>query len=324
MTIVKTTDSLPYIPISFFEICQEDGKTRTEICKLYKKEEVTTHSSCYFLQKFEYHLKNLGITLKDYIKKHLQEEWPKCPINGEEVNINQLCGKGVIISRFKATVTKETSVNFRNACEKMSKERMGENNPMYGATPWNKNLTAKTNEVIQKMAENALGRVVSEETKEKFREARRLSPIKARHTQKHSPETCERFREITAKRWQNGSFNKETSIHRITREFLQKLNFTENWEEEFNVKYYSLDFAFPESKIAIECQGTFFHIDPRFYPNGPENAIQRRNFGRDKAKRSYLENKGWTLIEIWETEINNGEFKDYLKCKLKKLGVLKV
>jgi len=46
---------------------------------------------------------------------------------------------------------------------------------------------------------------------------------------------------------------------------------------------------------------------------------KKRNFGRDKAKKAYLKKLGWAIIELWETEINDGQFKEILKCELQKL-----
>lgn len=123
--------------------------------------------------------------------------------------------------------------------------------------------------------------------------------------------------------WSEGKFNRVSSIQIKLREFLQSLNLKEQFKEEHQVKYYSIDFAFPLAKVAIECQGTYFHIDPRVYPNGPETKMQRQNKGRDKAKHKLLcENWGWRLMEVWEIEINNDEFKEQVKCKLKELGLL--
>lgn len=322
MEVIKAADSEPVIPIVYFGICHEDGKTRKEISQMYTKSDVTKNKSCYYLQKFEHHLKVLGITLKDYIKKHLNE-WPVCPRNGEEVGISGLDGRGVILSTYVGPATKENCPQFKAFCDKISISRLGEGNPMFEKEPWNLGLTSETNEVIKRMAGNAVGRKASDQTKEKLRQIMLNSPLKARHTTPHSPETIEKLRENTAKLWASGAFNRVTSIHLAMREFLANYEFNFELEEEFQVKYYAVDFAFPEVKVAVECQGTFFHIDPRKYPNGPQTAIQRRNFGRDKAKRTYLTTRGWTIIEVWEKEINNGEFKGELICKLKELKVLK-
>lgn len=319
MTIIKTDNNLYTIQISEFDICREDGKTKSEISKLYSRKTLNK-KSCYYLDKFAKYLQdNFNLSLKEYCKKYLTTDWPICPVLNEEVGY-RITGKGIIFSRYKQYVTKEFSEKFKIACDKMSVERIGQNNPMYGRQPWNKGLDI-SDPRIKSMAEARIGIHVSEETRGKMKLAREKSLKKARHTTKHSEETKNILREKTAKLWSDGIYNKTTSIHIKVRDFLNQNNIT-NYQEEYKVKYFSLDFAFPSFKVAIECQGTFFHIDPRVYPNGPICAIQRRNAGRDKAKRNFLcDQNGWYIIELWETEINNGSFEEILISKLQELGI---
>lgn len=319
MTITKLPTSTKLIPILCFDICHLDGLTRSEICKLYKKSEVTTHPTCYYLEKFSHHLTVLGTTLKDYCEQYVIDSWPVCPINGKKVGY-KISGKGLQISTYNATVNKEFSEKVRNHAEQMSQDRRGERNPMFGKTPWNEGLD-KSDPRVLSAAQKRLGTQASEETKLKQRKARESHPLKARHTTKHSEETKIRLREATAQGWAEGRFNRVSSIHLKMREFLQSLNL--EFVEEYQVKYFSLDFSFPDAKVGIECQGGFFHVDPRLYPNGPICAIQRRNFGRDKAKRKVVgEQEGWKVIEIWETEINDGTFRDFLIKQLQQYNII--
>src|SRR5437879_2578682 len=134
MTIIKTPDSRNLIPTIYFDVCLLDGKTRQEISKLYQRKDVNTHKSCFFLEKFEHHIKvNFSISMREYCKRYLDVPWPVCPINGEEVGF-KINGKGLNLSTFVATVTKEFSPSFAASCERMSMERMGEGNPMFGGT----------------------------------------------------------------------------------------------------------------------------------------------------------------------------------------------
>ena len=82
-----------------------------------------------------------------------------------------------------------------------------------------------------------------------------------------------------------------------------------------------MDFAFPEYKVGIECDGDYYHVNPIFYPNGPETKMQKRNFGRDKAKNQFLESLGWTILRFWECEINAEVYKDKLVKQLRELGL---
>lgn len=326
MSIIENDGLYKFIPARNFDVCLIDGKTRDQISKLYERKEVTTHKSCYFFQKFEHHIKLLeNIDLKEYCKKYLKvEDWPKCPINGEEVGF-KIFGKGLRLSKFVATVTREFSPSFDAACIKMSEDRKGDGNPMYGLDAWNKGLTKETDNRIKQLSESRIGWKASEETKKKQSDLMyaRLAKSGPIHAMPHSPETCEKMRKHTANLWATGVFRKITSIHIKMREFLETLNLKERFREEYQVVYYSLDFAFEDVKLAIECDGDYFHCNPTFYPDGPKTAVQRRNSGRDKAKNKFLDKLGWKVIRFWECEINAGSFKEKLICKLKELDLLK-
>lgn len=306
-----------------FNICLIDNLSMSDICKKYTSADINKKSGVYKLNKFAYHLLFVhGISLKDYCKQYLKVEWPLCPAKKVEVGF-RITGEGVLIRQFsQGGVNKETCPAFARGCEKLSRERMGENNPMYGKETWNKGLGLE-DERIRRIAEARTGLKMSEESKEKMRQRRKESPLKARHTTPHSSETVEKLRVNTARLWAEGVFSKTTSIHLKMREFLSSLNLVEKPVEEFQDKYYSIDFALPERKIAIECDGDYYHVNPAFFPDGPKDAIQRRNFGRDKAKNTFLTNRGWTILRFWECEINSGIFKEKLICRLKELNLLK-
>jgi G:T-mismatch repair DNA endonuclease (very short patch repair protein) len=317
MRIIKTHDNKRLIPISEFEVCKIDDLTRKEIIKQFP----TRADGAYYLDKFKNHLlKNHKLSLVDYLKMHL-DEYPKCLETGEDVNFT-IKGSGLVFSNFKLGrgINKQTNEKFKRHCEKMSQDRMGVGNPMFGKIPWNKN----NEEFANKMRSLRLGEKTSTETRKKQSESALKRKIHGHTGKKHSIETINKLREITSKRFSDGVFTRETSIHIKVRNFLNTLCLKQDFIEEFHIKYFSLDFAFPDIKLAIECQGTYFHIDPRFYPNGPQSKIQKRNFGRDVSKKKYLDKNGWALLELWETEINNDEFKEILICKLQELNLLKV
>lgn len=322
MDVVEEYNSKKLIPIRYFETCLIGQKlNRKQIIELYP----TRLDGAYYLDKFSNFLKdNFNLTLKEYCVKYLNVNWPKCPTKKIDVGF-EVSGKGVLFSDFaRGGVTKETCENFRKGCKKLSEARFGKDNPMYGATPWNKGLTKDTNNTIKKIAEDATGRKLSEEHVEKLKKARERHPLKARHTQPHSEETKEKLRQNTSMLWAKGVFNRVSSIELKTKGFLEILNTIEKPIHQYQVVYFTFDFAYPDHKIAIEVQGSYFHVDPRIYPDGPKTAVQRRNFGRDKAKKKFTAKLGWKIIEIWEPEVNDGSFENYLICKLQELNLLKV
>ncbi len=320
MLSMSINETASLIEATRFDICVIDGTPRSVIIQQYP----TRKDGAYYLEKFERFLKDRhNVSLKDYCKKHLNIVWPTCPISGEEVGY-KLLGKGLVFSKFKkGRISKEHCPNFKLACDKFSAERKGSGNPMFGKKPWN--LGKDTSDPrVKSIAEKRRGIKTPENTRAIQSASAKRRKIHGHTGHLHSDQTKEKLRLQTAQRWAAGGYSRVTGIHVKMREFLSTLSLTEPFKEEFQVKYFSMDFAFPLSKIAIECQGTFFHVDPRIYPNGPINAIQRRNFGRDKTKRKICcDQEGWTILEVWETEINDNSFKEQLLCKLSELNLIK-
>lgn len=85
-----------------------------------------------------------------------------------------------------------------------------------------------------------------------------------------------------------------------------------------NVKdiYGKPDIAIKKYKIAVFCDGSFFHGKDYDSKKKPENNAEywdkkiRRNIERDKEVTSKLKEDGWTVIRFWDTEIN----KDLENC----------
>lgn len=59
--------------------------------------------------------------------------------------------------------------------------------------------------------------------------------------------------------------------------------------QEFKVGRYSIDFALKKFKIAIECDGRYWHSDPT----------------GDDRKTAFLEKNGWKVVRLSEGVINN-------------------
>lgn len=315
MSVIKHPDSINFIPKTDFDICKIDGKLKHQIIKCFPKRE----NGIYYIDKFINYIKTQHkISIQEYTEIYLKRSWPLCPISNEKVGY-KISGKGLFFSKFKrGKISKEHSEAFRNACKKFSEERCGKNNPMFGKKPWNSGLTKKEDARIKKISDERLGIKFNDSHREKLKEARFNHPLKARHTNKHSEESKEKMREATIKRWQNGCFNfKKTSIEKKV----------ENWLLENEIEYafqYSIggfiaDFACEKYKILIECQGDFFHCNPSIDKYSiPRYDVQKRNVFRDSIKKQVYKDLGWKLIELWESDINSGNFKDILICELKK------
>lgn len=92
---------------------------------------------------------------------------------------------------------------------------------------------------------------------------------------------------LLAQKAKNGDFSSMTDIERITFEELSSREI--NVEYNYPVGRFWIDFAIPEEKIAIECDGAYWHPDPE----------------KDRERDSELEEKGWTVIRFPENKIKS-------------------
>lgn len=307
-----------------------DSLTMADICALYTRRDIHPNRKtpiAYRMDKFIHHLKvRHGMSIIDYCEKHLHVDWPVCPVRGRKVG-HRVTGKGLWLSVYAQGAIDTSQPCRRAQYAKFKVERKGAGNPMYGRQGWNKGLT-EVDPRVACMKEQRRRFIAAEDPKvrsQRSKDTYEKHNLRERfhHRMPHSEETKQKARVNTARLWAEGVFNRTSSLHLAMRAFLNTLPLKQPFTEEHQVKWFSMDFAFPDIKVAIECQGGFFHIDPRLYPNGPENAIQRRNWGRDIAKRKVCcDQEGWVIIEAWEIEINNGQFKEDIICKLNQYGLL--
>lgn len=63
-----------------------------------------------------------------------------------------------------------------------------------------------------------------------------------------------------------------------------------------------VDYFLPDFGVALEVNGTFWHSDPRAYPNGPEKPSQERTATQYARKEVLLCQRGIPLVEVWEID----------------------
>ncbi len=63
------------------------------------------------------------------------------------------------------------------------------------------------------------------------------------------------------------------------------------------------DFLLPDLGLFLEVNGTYWHADPRFYPNGPINTHQRRTAASWERKTRMAASLGLPIVSIWEYDI---------------------
>ena len=212
----------------------------------------------------------------------------------------------------KLGLKQEQGVKFKNR----SLVHKGVKNGMYGKTGPNK------------------GKKASLKTKEKLKQYRKKHPIsmpgasnprygkpgtmlgkkmtkesveKANKTKKSNYEKLSDIEKVEwhKKRSQNAikalvnRIRKETVPEKITKEILKEIGVI--FEQEKRIGYYLCDFVIG-SKV-IEVQGDYWHANPIIYVKDKINHTQKLNIIRDKSKKTYLENKNYKIIYLWEKDI---------------------
>lgn len=89
----------------------------------------------------------------------------------------------------------------------------------------------------------------------------------------------------------------DTLPEKITESILLKLKI--NYMKKINIGYYNCDFVI--NNMVIEVQGDYWHGNPKFY--SVFDKIQQKNIDRDKRKVTYLSNKGYVVICLWENDL---------------------
>ena len=122
-------------------------------------------------------------------------------------------------------------------------------------------------------------------------------------------EYSRRFRNLIIKRLQNRDMPfKDTLIERmISKELAERgIKFVSQYSIEDK---FVCDFAIPEFKIAIECDGDYWHANPKFYDQDNLNEIQKLKRKNDQRKDYLLKEKKWKLFRFFESDIKESTSK---------------
>jgi len=89
-------------------------------------------------------------------------------------------------------------------------------------------------------------------------------------------------------------------------------------------RHYSItgtpDFCWPKKKIALFVDGCFWHGCPRCYKTPKSNVKfwrekMVRNKRHDRRVNSYLRRKGWSVIRVWECQIQTKRTLNRIRSK---------
>lgn len=135
---------------------------------------------------------------------------------------------------------------------------------------------------------------------------------------KHSEEIKKKLTEATLKQYEMGDFPRQTHTkpEMVFKEELLKRGYIEGVDFIHQYKFsnkFMCDFAFPKQKIIVECDGDFFHCNPKFFDPGNLRPQQKRTVSRDKSKNAYInkyDDGSWILKRFWESDL----YDDVSKC----------
>lgn len=203
-------------------------------------------------------------------------------------------------------LTKETDCRIANASKLLSQKRKrlfeqnllprytGSSNPMYGKSGWNSGLTKQTSEKIRLAA--AKTSLTCKAHWQLMSDAEKQVRIEFLTRLCHDQLKSKRIR---------------TSIEIKVENFLRKLRV--NFEPNFKIGRFVVDFYLPQCNIVIECQGDYWHANPLMYST--VDKVQSKNIDRDNRKKALLAGEGVKTLYFWETDINKhfSEVKDKIR-----------
>ena len=67
------------------------------------------------------------------------------------------------------------------------------------------------------------------------------------------------------------------------------------------------DFLLECHSVAVEVNGTYWHSDPRAYPNGPKYKTQRKNIRAWNRKLDQAKRQGIRVLVLWEMDLKNAD-----------------
>ena len=132
--------------------------------------------------------------------------------------------------------------------------------------------------------------------------------------------SCEASRKKISDKLLKRIRNKEFSLSsKLEENFIE--NFIKPLNLDFSTQFYIKDIQqycdiyIPKYNLIIECDGDFWHVNPKKFPEGAKYDYQKKKIEKDKIKNEYLLNNGYKLLRIWEDDIlHNEEFiKDMIQ-----------
>lgn len=266
-----------------------------------------------------------GIYYSQVFSKHLEVDHKITPYDYfNEIMEIPICGCGICNKKMSIRIKPSSNFFLRNPCgrhkgtdefaKRMKISRLGSGNPMYGKTPWNKDLSKDKHESIARVSRLLSGRKIPEESKKRMSESAKRRTVHGHTGHKHTEENKEKCRQRTLKMIHDGKFKQtRTKPHILMSNILDELQI--EYIEEKSLDVWSFDFYLPLGDIYIEVDGDYFHTNPKIFPDGPKTNTQKINHYRDSKKNKFCADNSIRLLRFWESDILNN--KEFIKCTVK-------
>lgn len=185
---------------------------------------------------------------------------------------------------------------------------MKERTPWNKGNGWGKTFSSEKIEELMKIYKN-------KERNEKISKKLKGVPKSEEHAKKcreigRKLENIQKNRERMYKNIKSGRF---VISSQLEKDFIEK--YVKPLNVEYITQYYLKDIHqycdvyIPSKKLVLECDGSFWHCDPRIYPSGPQYKSQKNKLEKDKIKDEYLKNNGYQLLRCLEFDILNNQEK---------------
>ncbi|UJL44829.1 DUF559 domain-containing protein [Virgibacillus sp. NKC19-16] len=116
----------------------------------------------------------------------------------------------------------------------------------------------------------------------------------------YSESTINKIRQATLKQMEKQVFHK-TNIEKKLENFIRMNNIKNIYS--FILEKRQFDFSLVEYNTIIECDGDYWHANPKFYPVPME--WQKKRIEIDLYKNEITKKNGYNIIRFWEDDILN-------------------
>ncbi|MDR0676471.1 MAG: hypothetical protein LBF97_05480 [Elusimicrobiota bacterium] len=190
---------------------------------------------------------------------------------------------------------------------------VGEKNPMYGRSVysvWLEKFGKEKADELEKIRISKQKLFYENETEDQKRIRKLISSRGQKRAFKNNPEYYRKIKRDAGRvSFKSGS---KFQINKFEQKVLNWL-LSHNLKAEFSpiIGKYQYDFIIHGKRILIECQGDYWHCNPKIYGNKKFSELRdiiRSKIFSDLRKKIYAKEKNFKLLIIWEKDANNNDF----------------